>query len=605
MALKDISKKCLRKKYLLPFAISAFTFWLLNKISYCYGQLEGEPFEKIMTILSDMTTMIKMPLLSLNSGDLLFPFLIAAMIYILIVTRKKRNMRTGEEQGSAKWADKYEILKFMDKIMRNNIILTMTEGLTLLPYIGSPVNGRNKNVLVIGSSGAGKTRFFLTPNIMQLHSSYVITDPKGTVIENVGYLLQKAGYKIKIINLVDTKKSMRYNPFAYIHSEQDILKFSNMLVQSTKAADEKADFWVKAEMLLYQALVGLIYYEGEEHEKNMDTLVKLLNQSGVSETDENAKNAVDKIFDELREKDPDHFAVRQYDKYKLAAGKSAKSILISCGVRLSPFDIAEIRELTSSDDMELDRIGEEKTAVFCVTSDTDTSLNFIASFMYMQMFNTLCTVADNKHKGSLPIHVRCLFDEFKNLGKIPMFETLIATIRSRNISACPIVQTKSQLKALYKDDAETIVGCCDTMLFLGGQEKSTLKDISEILGNQTIEVMNTSRSYGRQGSNSVSYQKTGRKLMDESEIFKLSGDKCILTIRGADPWCSKKYDIKQHPNYKYLGEVNEKYKFDTEKYLKKYMANKMKKKNTADFKIEDDEEIIEIYFDENNYEISA
>ena len=514
-------------------------------------------------------------------------------------------MRTGEEQGSAKWADKYEILKFMDKIMRNNIILTMTEGLTLLPYIDSPVNGRNKNVLVIGSSGAGKTRFFLTPNIMQLHSSYVITDPKGTVLENVGYLLQKAGYKIKIINLVDTEKSMHYNPFAYIHSEQDILKFSNMLVRSTTAADEKADFWVKAEMLLYQALVGLIYYEGEEHEKNMDTLVKLLNQSGVSETDENAKNAVDKIFDELREKDPDHFAVRQYDKYKLAAGKSAKSILISCGVRLSPFDIAEIRELTSSDDMELDMIGEEKTVVFCVTSDTDTSLNFIASFMYMQMFNTLCTVADNKHKGSLPIHVRCLFDELKNIGKIPMFETLIATIRSRNISACPIVQTKSQLKALYKDDAETIVGCCDTMLFLGGQEKSTLKDISEILGNQTIEVMNTSRSYGRQGSNSISYQKTGRKLMDESEIFKLSGDKCILTIRGADPWCSKKYDIKQHPNYKYLGEANEKYKFDTEKYLKKYMANKMKKKNTADFKIEDDEEIIEIYFDENNYEISA
>lgn len=592
--------KYLQKKYILPLPVSVFSFWLMNKFCFCYSQLEGEVFYKVMDILDKPTMLLKSPMISFEPYSLLFPLLISFAIYILIVTRKKRNMRTGSEQGSAKWADKYEIKKFMDKTMRNNIILTMTEGLTLKPYIGSPVNGRNKNVLIIGSSGAGKTRFHVLPNIMQLHSSYVITDPKGTVLENVGHLLRMAGYEIKIFNLVDMKKSMHYNPLAYIHSEQDILKFGNMLVESTKSADEKADFWVKAERLLYQALVGLIYYEAPDDEKTMDTLIQLLNASEVSENDENAVNAVDLLFRDLEEENPEHFAVRQYKKYKLAAGKSAKSILISCGVRLSPFDIAEIRELTSGDDMELDTIGDRKTAVFCITSDTDSSLNFIAAFMYMQMFNILCTVADNKYGGSLPVHVRCIFDEFRNIGKIPMFETLIATIRSRNISACPIVQTKSQLKAVYKDDAETIVGCCDTTLFLGGQEKSTLKDLSELLGTETIEVANSSKSYGRMAGNSVNYQKTARKLMDESEIFKLPGDKCILTIRGANPWCSYKYDIKKHPNYKYLAEADKSNRFDSKKYLENYE----KRKNVTDIKLGEDEEIISLFFDPDDYDES-
>ena len=592
--------KYLQRKYILPLPVSVFSFWLMNKICFCYSQLEGEVFYKVMDILDKPTMLLKSPIISFEPYSLLFPLLISFAIYILIVTRKKRNMRTGSEQGSAKWADKYEIKKFMDKTMRNNIILTMTEGLTLKPYIGSPVNGRNKNVLIIGSSGAGKTRFHVLPNVMQLHSSYVITDPKGTVLENVGHLLRMAGYEIKIFNLVDMKKSMHYNPLAYIHSEQDILKFGNMLVESTKSADEKADFWVKAERLLYQALVGLIYYEAPDDEKTMDTLIQLLNASEVSENDENAVNAVDLLFRDLEEENPEHFAVRQYKKYKLAAGKSAKSILISCGVRLSPFDIAEIRELTSGDDMELDTIGDRKTAVFCITSDTDSSLNFIAAFMYMQMFNILCTVADNKYGGSLPVHVRCIFDEFRNIGKIPMFETLIATIRSRNISACPIVQTKSQLKAVYKDDAETIVGCCDTTLFLGGQEKSTLKDLSELLGTETIEVANSSKSYGRMAGNSVNYQKTARKLMDESEIFKLPGDKCILTIRGANPWCSYKYDIKKHPNYKYLAEADKSNRFDSKKYLENYE----KRKNVTDIKLGEDEEIISLFFDPDDYDES-
>lgn len=592
--------KYLQKKYILPLPVSVSSFWLMNKFCFCYSQLEGEVFYKVMDILDKPTMLLKPPIISFEPYSLLFPLLISFAIYILIVTRKKRNMRTGSEQGSAKWADKYEIKKFMDKTMRNNIILTMTEGLTLKPYIGSPVNGRNKNVLIIGSSGAGKTRFHVLPNIMQLHSSYVITDPKGTVLENVGHLLRMAGYEIKIFNLVDMKKSMHYNPLAYIHSEQDILKFGNMLVESTKSADEKADFWVKAERLLYQALVGLIYYEAPDDEKTMDTLIQLLNASEVSENDENAVNAVDLLFRDLEEENPEHFAVRQYKKYKLAAGKSAKSILISCGVRLSPFDIAEIRELTSGDDMELDTIGDRKTAVFCITSDTDSSLNFIAAFMYMQMFNILCTVADNKYGGSLPVHVRCIFDEFRNIGKIPMFETLIATIRSRNISACPIVQTKSQLKAVYKDDAETIVGCCDTTLFLGGQEKSTLKDLSELLGTETIEVANSSKSYGRMAGNSVNYQKTARKLMDESEIFKLPGDKCILTIRGANPWCSYKYDIKKHPNYKYLAEADKSNRFDSKKYLENYE----KRKNVTDIKLGEDEEIISLFFDPDDYDES-
>ena len=590
--------KHFKRKYILPLSLSVISFWLLNKISYCYGQLEGEPFDRIMALLYDPYRIMGLPLLSFRGNDVFIPMLIAVMIYILIATRKKKKLRSGEEHGSAKWADDDEIWRFMDKDPRQNIILTMTEGLALKPFIGSPLNGRNKNVLLIGSTGSGKTMNFVKTNIMQMNSSYVITDPKGTILEDLGHLLVMGGYTIKVINLVDLSKSMKYNPLAYVKTELDVLRFGNMLVESTKSADEKSDFWVKAERLLYQALVGLIVFEGTDEEKTMDAIIELLDDSEVHENDEDAVNAVDRVFNDLEEKCPDHFAVRQYKKYKLAAGKSAKSILISCGVRLSPFDIAEIKELTSSDDMELDKIGERKTAVFCITSDTDTSLNFLAAFLYMQMFNILCTTADTKYNGSLPIHVQCYFDEFKNIGRIPMFETLIATIRSRNISACPIVQTKSQIKALYKDDAETIVGCCDTTLFLGGQEKSTLKDISELLSNQTIEVANTSRSYGKQGGNSISYQKTSRKLMDESELFKLPGDKCILAIRGANPWCSKKYDIKKHPYYKYTARADEKNRFDTKKYIERYYLEK----NSADSEIVNDDDIIEITFDAENYE---
>ncbi len=589
----------LRKKYIVPFVISLSSFWLMNKCCYLYRTSgSADALSKAMEIMDNPIRLVGLPVISFHSSDFLFPFLIAMMIYILIVTHKKRNLRSGKEHGSAKWAEKGEIDKFMDKDFKKNIILTKTEGLTLDPYIDHPMNGRNKNVLTVGSAGSGKTRFFVTPNIMQKNSSYVITDPKGTIIENVGTMLEKDGYNIKILNLINTKKSMHYNPLSYVHTELDVLKFGNMLVESTKSADEKADFWVKAERLLYQALVGLIIFEAPDEEKTMDTLIQLLNASEVSEEDENAQNAVDMIFEDLENENPEHFAVRQYKKYKLAAGKSAKSILISCGVRLSPFDIAEIRELTSSDDMQLDKLGDRKSAMFCITSDTDTSLNFIAAFLYMQMFNILCTVADDKYHGSLPVHVRCIFDEFRNIGKIPMFETLIATIRSRNISACPILQTKSQLKALYKDDAETIAGCCDSMLFLGGQEKSTLKDLSELLGSETVEVMNTSRTYGRQAGNSVNYQKSSRKLLDEAEIFKLAGDKCILTIRGANPWCSYKYDIIDHPNYKQLKDYDKRNAFDTEAFLKRYKKDKI----DNEMHIDDEEEIVMYEFNADDFD---
>ena len=600
---------------MVPFVVSVLSFWVMNRIVYCYSQLEGEAFQKIVYLAEKPQVIFGFPIVSFDVNALAFPLLIAFTIYILIVTRKKRNLRTGAEHGSAKWADNDEILKYMDKDPKENIILTKTEGLTIKPHLGEPLNGRNKNVALAGGTGAGKSRFWVTPNLMQCHSSYVITDPKGTILDNVGHLLQKAGYEIKIFNLVDMDKSMHYNPFEYIRSEKDILKFAEMLVESTKSEDEKADFWVKSEKLLYMALVGYIYYECPKEEQTMETLLQLLNSSQVSEKNEDAQNPVDLLFDELeeayREKFPDstegHFAVNQYKKYKLAAGKTAKSILISCGVRLSPFDIAGVKRLTVDDDMELDKLGDRKTALFCITPDTDKSLNFIAAFMYMQMFNILCTVADNKYGGSLPVHVRCLFDEFRNIGKIPMFEILIATIRSRNISACIVLQTFSQLKAVYKDDAETIKGCCDTTIFLGGQEKTTLKEISDLLGNETIEVINTSRSYGRQGSSSVSYQKQARKLMDESELFKLSGKKCILTIRGSDPWCSYKYDIKDHPNYKYLAEADPKANaFDTKKYLENYYKKKVNKgKIITDIEIKDGEEIIDCgYFDPDDFDES-
>lgn len=591
--LKEHFNSFLQKKYIIPLVISVTSFVVMNKTCWCYHNLSGDVFTKIYIITENPLQIFGLPLISFDSNDLLFPFLIACMIYILIVTRTQRQMRTGEEYGSSKWADKNEIRKFMDPNPWKNVILTATEGLTLKDWRIIPFNGRNKNILIVGGPGTGKTRFFVIPNLMQLNSSYVITDPKGTILPDVGTLLLKKGkYVIKILNLKDFSKSLHYNPLAYVKTELDILKFSNMLIEATKAPDEKQDFWVKAERLLYQAVLGLIIFEAPPEERTMNTLVEIIDASKTRE-DEGYMNAVDMLFDDLAERNPNHFAVRQYRKYKLAAGKSAKSVLLSCGVRLSPFDIQDIRDLMTYDEMELDKIGDRKTALFAITSDTDTSLNFIASFMYMQMFNLLCDKADNRRKGKLKVPVRCIFDEFKNLGKIPMFENLITTIRSRNISACPIVQTKSQLKAIYKDDAETIAGGCDSMLFLGGQEKSTLKDVAELLGSQTIDILNSSRSYGRNRSDTSNYQKTGRKLLDESEIFRMPGEKCILTIRGANPWYSDKYDITTHPNYKYLADYNDRNYFDIKKYIARYRSN-------ADFKIGKKDKITEIKTVENS-----
>lgn len=577
-----------------PVIFGILSFYLVNKFCYFYRITDGSFLEKINFFLENPLRIFTGKFLSFNINDLLYSVLIGLIVFALIYARApKKKFRTGEEHGSAKWADKYEIEKFQDKNFRNNCILTATEGLTMKDYIGSPTNGRNKNILVIGGPGTGKSRFFVIPNVMQMHSSYVVTDPKGTILPDVGNLLYKKGhYEIKVLNLVNMTKSMHYNPLAYVHTELDVLKFANMLVDSTQSKDAKKDFWVDAEKLLYSAVVGLIVFEAPEEEKNMNTLIEIINASKTSE-DENYANAVDMLFEELEQKSPQHFAVRQYKKYKLGAGKSAKSVLLSCGVRLAPFDIKSVIDLMSYDEIELDKLGDRKTALFVITSDTDPSLNFIAAFLYTQMFNLLCTKADDEYGGKLPVPVRCIFDEFANIGQIPHFEQLITTIRSRNISACPILQTKSQLKAIYKDSAETIAGGCDSTIFLGGQEKSTLKDMSELLGSQTIDIITSSRTYGNQRSSTTNYQKGNRKLLDEAEVFKIPGEKCILTIRGANPWLSYKYDITKHPNYKYIGSFDKRNKFDVQKYIQRVRSN-------ADFKIGENDTITEITINDNS-----
>ena len=426
----------------------------------------------------------------------------------------------------------------------------------------------NKNVLIVGGSGSGKTRFWLKPNLMQCHSSYVVTDPKGSIIVECGKLLQKEGYKIKILNTINFKKSMHYNPFAYIKSEKDILKLVTTLIANTKGEGKAGDdFWVKAETLLYTALIGYIYYEAPEHEQNFSTLIEFINASEVREDDEDFKNPVDLMFDRLEEKDPQHFALRQYKKYKLAAGKTAKSILISCGARLAPFDIRELRELTAYDELELDTLGDRKTALFIIISDTDDTFNFLVSMAYTQLFNLLCDKADDVYGGRLPVHVRCLIDEAANIGQIPKLEKLMATIRSREISACLVLQAQSQLKALYKDNADTIIGNCDSMIFLGGKEKTTLKDLSETLGKETIDMFNTSDTRGTQRSYGLNYQKLGKELMSMDELAVMDGGKCILQLRGVRPFLSDKYDITKHPNYRYLSDYNKRNTFDIEKYL--------------------------------------
>lgn len=500
-----------------------------------------------------------------------------------------KKYRKNVEYGSARWGSKTDIAPFMDQKPENNIILTQSEGLMMSGRPKNPANARNKNVLVVGGSGSGKTRFFIKPNLMQMHSSYVVTDPKGTVLIEVGKLLSRGTpkldkdgkpvrgkngkivyepYKIKVFNTINFSKSMHYNPFAYIHNEKDILKLVTVLIANTKGEGKSGDdFWVKAETLLYTALIGYIYYEAPSNEQNFSMLVEMINAMEVREDDETFKNAVDLLFDALEQKDPDHFALRQYKKYKLAAGKTAKSILISCGARLAPFDIKEVREITMYDELELDLVGDRKTALFFIISDTDATFNFLVSMAYTQLFNLLCERADDKFGGRLPVHVRCLIDEAANIGQIPNLEKLMATIRSREISACLVLQAQSQLKALYKDNMDTIIGNCDSSLFLGGKEETTLKSWNSLLGKETIDLYNTSVTKGTQESHGQNFQKLGKDLMSVDELAVMDGGKCLLQIRGVRPFLSRKYDITKHPNYKYLSDFDEKNAFDIEKYL--------------------------------------
>ena len=518
--------------------------------------------------------------------------LCGAMIVRLAVYLKGKDAkkyRKNVEYGSARWGNKTDIAPFMDPKPENNIILTQTEGLMMSGRPKNPAHARNKNVLVVGGSGSGKTRFFIKPNLMQMHSSYVVTDPKGTVLIEVGKLLSRGTpkldkdgnpvrgkngkivyepYKIKVFNTINFSKSMHYNPFAYIHNEKDILKLVTVLIANTKGEGKSGDdFWVKAETLLYTALIGYIYYEAPTNEQNFSTLVEMINAMEVREDDESFKNAVDLLFDALEQKDPDHFALRQYKKYKLAAGKTAKSILISCGARLAPFDIKEVREITMYDELELDLVGDRKTALFFIISDTDATFNFLVSMAYTQLFNLLCERADDKYGGRLPVHVRCLIDEAANIGQIPNLEKLMATIRSREISACLVLQAQSQLKALYKDNMDTIIGNCDSSLFLGGKEETTLKSWNSLLGKETIDMYNTSVTKGTQESHGQNFQKLGKDLMSVDELAVMDGGKCLLQIRGVRPFLSRKYDITKHPNYKYLSDYAPKNAFDIEKFL--------------------------------------
>ena len=514
---------------------------------------------------------------SFHPADLLIGMAGTVIVRLVVYFKGKnaKKYRKGMEYGSARWGGAEDIKPYVDPVFENNVLLTQTERLTMNSRPKQPKYARNKNILVIGGSGSGKTRFFVKPNLMQMHSSYVVTDPKGTVLLECGKLLQqKGGYRIKVLNTINFKKSMKYNPFAYLRSEKDILKLVNTIIANTKGDGEKSgeDFWVKAEKLYYTALIGYIWYEAPDEEKNFTTLLEMINASEAREDDEDFQNPVDLMFERLEEKDPGHFAVKQYKKYKLAAGKTAKSILISCGARLAPFDIKELRDLMETDEMELDTIGDRKTALFVIISDTDDTFNFVVSILYTQLFNLLCDKADDEYGGRLPVHVRCLLDEFANIGQIPKFEKLIATIRSREISASIILQSQSQLKAIYKDNADTIVGNCDTTLFLGGKEKTTLKEISEILGKETIDSFNTSETRGRELSHGLNYQKLGKELMTQDEIAVMDGGKCILQLRGVRPFFSDKFDITKHPNYKYLSDADKKNTFDMEKHLRRRPA---------------------------------
>ena len=574
----------------IPYALAAF---YADRAFFLYRNSPGEDMgNKLLYAMEHADRIFAGFVLSNNWKDLLAGIVVAVVLKVLVWQKQAdaKKLRKGIEYGSARWGTAEDIKPYMSEDPWMNIPLTATEALTMESRPKQPKYARNKNIVVIGGSGSGKTRFFVKPSVMQMNCSMVITDPKGTLIEECGKMLAKGPpkkdkngnimkdksgkvvhepYVIKVLNTINFSKSLHYNPFAYIRSEKDILKLVTTIIVNTKGEGEKAseDFWVKAERLLYTALIAFIWYEGDEEEKNLNTLLDLLNESETREEDETYQNPVDMMFRELEERDPQHFAVRQYKKYKMAAGKTAKSILISCGARLAPFDIAELREIMSYDEMELDKIGDRKTALFLIMSDTDTTFNFVIAMLQSQLFNLLCDKADDEYGGRLPVHVRVIADEFANIGQIPQFDKLIATIRSREISASIILQSQSQLKAMYKDSADTILGNCDTTLFLGGKEKTTLKEMSELLGKETIDLYNTSETRSNQKSFGLNYQKTGKQLMTEDEIAVMDGGKCILQIRGARPFFSDKYDITKHKNYRLLADENEKNRYKVEKEL--------------------------------------
>ena len=558
----------------LPYVLFVYPF---DKVSQAFRLAPGADLStKILSIGDGFASAFSSLAPSFHLVDLLIG-IAGAVIIRLIVHFKGKNAkkyRHGVEYGSARWGTPADIAPFVDEDFFNNIPITQTERITMSSRPKQPKYARNKNILVIGGSGSGKTRFFCKPSLLQCHSSYVVTDPKGTILNEVGRLLERKKYRIKSLNLINFKKSMRYNPLAYIRSEKDILKLVNALIMNTKGEGDKSgeDFWVKAERLYYSALIGYIWYEATEDEKNFITLLDLINASEAREDDEEYQSPVDLLFGDLEEKDPDHFAVKQYKKFKMAAGKTLKSILISCGARLAPFDIKELRELMAYDELELDTLGDSKAALFVIISDTDSTFNFVAALMYSQLFNLLCDKADDFYGGRLPVHVRLILDEFANIGQIPAFDKLIATIRSREISASIILQSQSQLKAIYKDSADTIVGNCDSTLFLGGKEKTTLKEISELLGKETIDSYNRSENRGTQISHGLSYQKLGKELMTQDELAVMDGGKCIFMLRGVRPFFSDKYDLTRHPNYKYTADADPKNVFDMERYMKKQRA---------------------------------
>ena len=563
------------KKYVVPNLPYVMMFWFFSKIAEGYRLSAGaDAVTKVMAAVSGLgATITANPLPSFHPRDLLIGIAGAAAVRAVVYFKGKnaKKYRHGVEYGSARWGTQEDIKPFIDPKFDSNILLTQTERI-MLGRNKIPKYNINKNVLIIGGSGSGKTRFHVKPNLMQMNASYVVTDPKGTVVLECGKMLQEGGYEIKILNTINFKESMKYNPFRYIRCENDILKLVNCIMENTKGEDSKGgeDFWAKAEALYYQALIAYIWYEAPEDEKNLNTLLEMLNASEVREDDENFKNAVDMMFDRLEKRNPEHFAVRQYKKYKMAAGKTAKSILISCGARMAPFDIKEVRDMMMDDELELDKLGDRKTALFCIVSDTDTTFNFIASMVYTQMFNVLCDKA-LENGGALKTHVTCLLDEFAN-QKIPNFQHLISVIRSREISAHIVVQTQSQLKAVYKDHAETIIGNCSCVLFLGGKERSTLKEISETLGKETIDLFNTSDTRGSQRSMGVNYQKLGKELMSTDELAVMDGGKCILQVQGVRPFFSDKFDITKHPQYKYLLDSSKKNAFDIAKYLSRRLT---------------------------------